>query len=327
MVKIEQKFIPEHRANRRAYAPGSAYYQVFRTMDYITIHDVGSDGYTSRNHDPYWFHRYIAEHPSTENPPNSRKAWHLTIGSEVAIQHLRFDEIGLHSGEGVFAGVLNGNTNSIGIEKCRSSNPEVMDKIIDNTAWVCAWLIFKGHVGKPYPECLRTHQSWSGKYCPAVLLSRPNGWQDFVDQVGEHLAVMEGTEQKPEEPKSYRVIAASNTDYKLSLAGLKKAKKAFPTLTPFIKLNEHNNEKYYRVVLDELDRLDAARVLTAKAKERLGSGWIVSEWEDIPFDKPEPKPEPEPPPEVPQPELPSGLMELLKKLFEILQKLFGKEGS
>ena len=205
MIPIEVKFIPEHRANRRAYTKGSAYYQKFRVMDYITVHDVGSDGY-ERGYNPDWFHWYIAEHPSTELS-GSRKAWHYTVGMVKIIQHLRHDEVGLHAGDGLFGGVLNGNSNSIGIEMVRSSTPEIQRQIENNCAWLCALLIHNGMVNKPYPEAIVQHNKWTGKNCPAVLRSRPNGWTDFIKLIGQHLQDMKQDQQKPApEPTALPVI-------------------------------------------------------------------------------------------------------------------------
>ena len=282
MVEIEAAFIPKHRANRRAYANRSAYYQVFRTMDYITIHDVGSDGYHARGRDPYWYYRYIAEHSSTENPPSSRKAWHLTIGSKIALQHLRYDEIGLHSGEGVFAGVLNGNTNSIGIEMCRSSDAQTMDKIIDNTAWVCAWLIRNGHVGKPYPECLRTHQSWSGKYCPAVLLNRPNGWNDFVRQVGVYLNNTGGP---------YIVIAGVHTRLDAAEQQATEINRLSASFNPRVRPATSNGRQVYVVVAAEHERRD----LAVAARDWLINRGIDARIKDSPAPPPDKPEKPAPP--------------------------------
>ena len=127
--------------------------------------------------------------------------------------------------------------------------------------------------------------------------------------------------------EKYRVVVASNTKYTKSLADLEKARKAFPTQAPFIALNRVKGEHYFRVVLAELDRIEIARLLTERAKERLSSGWIVSDWKDINFDPPEEEPEeskePNPGPEPEEPELPPGLMKLLKQLYDILSRLFG----
>ena len=213
MIPIEVKFIPEHRANRRAYAKGSAYFQKFRTMDYITIHDVGSDGY-ERGYNPDWFHWYIAVDKSTENPVNKRKAWHLTVGSAKAIQHLRYDEVGLHAGDGLWANRLNGNSNSIGIEMCRASSTAIQNKIITHTAWICAEkLIKQGKVNKPFPECMKQHYDWSKKYCPAVLRSRPNGWKNFLEEIEGFLTTPAPEPAPIIDPNVYyRAIAGSYND-------------------------------------------------------------------------------------------------------------------
>lgn len=208
MVRLEKKFIPESRANRRAYAPGSAYYQKFRIMDYITIHDVGSDGY-ERGYDPDWFHWYIAVDKSTENPARNRKAWHFTVGSEKVIQHLRVDEVGLHAGDGLFGGVLNGNSNSIGIEMCKASTKSIQDRIITNTAWLCSQLIKQNKVGKRFPEGMKQHFDWTQKNCPAVLRSRPNGWNDFLDEIDNFLNPTPAPAPEIDPNLFYRVIAGS----------------------------------------------------------------------------------------------------------------------
>lgn len=187
MVPIEVKMIPENRANRRAYARGSAYYQKFRIMDFITLHDVGSY-MEDRNRTADWYWWYIAVDPSTENPARKRKAWHYTSDPWKIIQTLRNDEVGLHAGDGLFGNVLNGNSNSIGIEMLRSRDPQKQKMIEANTAWLCAKLIREKQVRKPFPECMKQHWDWvrsdgKRKDCPWALRNRPRGWDEFLEMI------------------------------------------------------------------------------------------------------------------------------------------------
>ena len=164
MIEIKKDILP---SNRR---PGNS-----MDADYITIHQTGN---TSAGADASMHARYLRNHG-----PNP--SWHYTVDDEIAVQHLPLNENGWHAGDG---GDGDGNRNSIGVEHCINKDGDYR-RTLKNGAKLVAWLIHNGKVNKPYPECLKQHNDWSGKHCPAQIRDRKAGigWKDYVEMVGEYL--------------------------------------------------------------------------------------------------------------------------------------------
>jgi hypothetical protein len=269
MVPIEVKFIPESRENRRTFTRGSAFYQKFRIMDYITLHDVGQYIEDNPRKNVDWYHWYIAVDPSTENPPANRKAWHYTVGPDKIIQHLRNDEVALHSGQGLFAGVLNGNSNSIGIEMLKSRDPAIQKRIEDNTARLCAKLIKERQVRKAYPGVLKQHWDWPRsngyrKNCPALLRSRSGGWDGFVNNVGSLLVDSPPLPAKPPTSGNYIVIVGSYTDTRNADAQV--AALQSKGWSAMVQPTQTTQGLRYRVVAGSFERLQMAESLVGSLK-------------------------------------------------------------
>jgi hypothetical protein len=112
------------------------------TPEYITIHNFSSDD--------------IAE-DVTEYVDNTSevKSWHFTVGKDKIYQELPLNLNGWHSSDGLNG---TGNRKSIGIEI--EENYQAMD----NAAKLVAYLQLQNDYE------IKTHQDWSGKYCPRWIL-------------------------------------------------------------------------------------------------------------------------------------------------------------
>jgi N-acetylmuramoyl-L-alanine amidase CwlA len=112
------------------------------TPEYITIHNFGSDD--------------IAE-DVTEYVDNTSevKSWHFTVGKDKIYQELPLNLNGWHASCGEYC---DGNRKSIGIEI--EENYQAMD----NAAKLVAYLQLQNDYE------IKTHQDWSGKYCPRWIL-------------------------------------------------------------------------------------------------------------------------------------------------------------
>jgi len=280
-MNIIKDFIPKGMRHRPMTNPKSSLYKKTACHKWLTYHEPWSKA------DARALHAYLKSTRAASRPAS----WHLTIDEDNVFQGLPWDESGWHAGDNLGPG----NTQSIGKEVCDHAlrnDPNDWDlfwKAVDKAAKVDAYLIINKEGLLPYPDCLRLmpdiqkqHFHWSGKNCPYYLRGLPDGWSKYIELVGEYIPVIGESPQK----KQYRVIVASNKDYLESKAELKKARQMFPTISPYIVLNVVNDEEYYRVVLEDLDRYDHARVLVESAKDKKFSPWIVDKWEDLEFDAP-----------------------------------------
>lgn len=208
------------------------------------------------------------------------------------------------------------------------------------------------HVITRLPPCPTVLIEWMFVSNPvdAAILKNP----EYVEKMGKYAArgiakaldLPRKIEDQPAEPETrYRVIVNSEKDYFAARDAKQDLKRAFPTHSPFIVLNEVNGKEWFRVVLREVERIDQARAVVEAVKARGLYAWFVSQWEDLDFDIPEdevieyetedPEPEevepespeeeePDPDPEVPEEkELPGNLIDLLRQLFKLLKKMFG----
>lgn len=99
-------------------------------------------------------------------------SWHYTVDSEGIFKHLPLSEQGYH------AGTREGNQRSIGIEICM--NNSAVQKDADERAALLAALLLK-ELNLPIKSVV-THQSWSGKKCPQLLL-KEGAWENFIQTV------------------------------------------------------------------------------------------------------------------------------------------------
>jgi N-acetylmuramoyl-L-alanine amidase len=134
----------------------------------ITIHNTGNWDVPAEN-----FNRAI----HNNNKGVGREAsWHFTVDDKEIYQHIDTNGEAWHTGVGV-----RGNETSIGIEICMFKD-EKRQKQAEDNAIALVHELFR-LIPKLNVNTVRTHQSWSGKFCPMVILSRPNGWNDFVARI------------------------------------------------------------------------------------------------------------------------------------------------
>lgn len=184
-MQIIQDFIAVGRRNR----PG---YELWEPRG-ITEHNTGS-----ATGDAMMHARYIKTDRCAERPAS----WHFTVDDQYIIQHLPLTENGWHCGDG---GRGKGNRSTIGIEICQHQLPD-RDRYMRgqlNAAWLTWWLLNEGIVPLNFSleKTVFTHQRWSGKYCPQIILNSPGGWKEFmrqVDDVFQEEIIKAGTELPPE---------------------------------------------------------------------------------------------------------------------------------
>jgi N-acetylmuramoyl-L-alanine amidase len=98
-------------------------------------------------------------------------SWHYTVDDNFIVQQLPVNERAWHAGPA--------NASSIAIEICM--NRDMNAKLAyENAADLVASLVKDLGLTK---EQIRTHESWTGKECPRVLLQGIN-WGKFLDLVG-----------------------------------------------------------------------------------------------------------------------------------------------
>lgn len=260
-----------------------------------TRHNSGIYGHVNRNlwicwheTDNYSKTAGAANHAAwLFNNPEMLVGWQYTVDHKSIYKHIPINEGAWHAGDGVNG---SGNLHSIGIEVCVNKvnyDYSLYLKAVDNAAWLSAKLIRENRGGSlVFPDGLRQHFHFSGKNCPRIIRSEGK-WNHVISRVEYHLY---GEEEEEVPATGYRVAVFSYKTYEEAENALEKTQRAFPAHEPFIVLNEVNGELWFRVILVEHERRDHAETARDTAKARLGQGWIVSTWKDLPFEKPEPEP-------------------------------------
>lgn len=136
---------------------------------YITIHNTANTG-TGAN---------ASSHANLLYNGNGGRtaSWHFTVDDKEIYQSLPLDEIGYHAGDGSGPG----NMSSIGIEICENKDGNYT-KAEQNAVELTAYLLLKFDLPV---SAVKKHQDFSGKLCPAKILGRTNGWNDFISRVQE----------------------------------------------------------------------------------------------------------------------------------------------
>jgi len=74
-----------------------------------------------------------------------------------------------------------GHKETIAIEICQFRD-EKTQRIIEDNA-----IALIHEVARIYNfdvhNCIKKHEDYSGKFCPEVILARPNGWKDFLERI------------------------------------------------------------------------------------------------------------------------------------------------
>lgn len=132
------------------------------TPKYITIHNTGN---SKRNADAKMHTEYVDD-------ITQYVSWHFTVDDKEIIQELPINEKGFH------AGTQLGNATSIGIEICENEGID-FNQAKYNAIKLIYFLIM--NTPSLVTNCIVTHQSWSGKYCPHKILD--SGWNRFLEQI------------------------------------------------------------------------------------------------------------------------------------------------
>ncbi|MES9779937.1 N-acetylmuramoyl-L-alanine amidase [Bacillus thuringiensis] len=131
--------------------------------EFITVHNTYNDA-TAENEVAYMIRN------------DNQVSFHIAVDDKEAVQGIPLERNAWHCGDG--GG--NGNRKSIGVEICYSLNGgDRYYKAEDNAAIVVAQLMKQYNI--PISK-VRTHQSWSGKYCPHRMLAEGR-WDSFIERV------------------------------------------------------------------------------------------------------------------------------------------------
>lgn len=101
-------------------------------------------------------------------------SWHYVVDDQFIIQQVPVNERAWHAGPA--------NASSVAVEICMNSDLDA-NRAYDNAAALVATLVTDLGLG---PDDIVTHQSWTGKDCPTVLLGGDR-WQQFLRLVGGHV--------------------------------------------------------------------------------------------------------------------------------------------
>ncbi|MBR0911465.1 N-acetylmuramoyl-L-alanine amidase [Bradyrhizobium japonicum] len=158
-LNIVQDYVPAGNSNR----PGTR-----MSPSSITIHNTDNDSPGAN----------AAAHARYMKGPDAQMrqvSWHFTVDDKYVYQSIPTNETAWHTA------TRQGNETSIGIEICMNSDLGDVDACYDRAALLTAWLAYR--MGIQVPSNVYQHHDWSGKNCPRVLRSKPNGWADFLAKV------------------------------------------------------------------------------------------------------------------------------------------------
>ncbi len=142
-----------------------------RKVLYVVIHETDNftAGANAKRHDAF-----IHQNTKTE-----KLSWHYTVDDHEVYHHLPDEEAAYHAGDGMQP--KGGNTSGIGIELCVAEDNDY-EKTLENGAILAGYLLYKHDLNM---DALKKHQDFSGKVCPARLITE-NRWNEFCDMVQEN---------------------------------------------------------------------------------------------------------------------------------------------
>ena len=167
LLNLREQMVAAGKPNR----PGTRIAPAF-----ITIHNTSnvSPGANAAAHA-----RFVTQTGFYTLPSGKKNhvSWLYTVDDHEAVQHLPVREKGFHAGPG--------NSLSVGIEVCMNRG---IDQAAANlrAARLAALLAFDLGLGA---NKIRTHKSWTGKACPALLLP---AWVAFAKSVEDIRAGLTG---------------------------------------------------------------------------------------------------------------------------------------
>ncbi|MEC3298384.1 N-acetylmuramoyl-L-alanine amidase, partial [Bacillus thuringiensis] len=131
--------------------------------EFITVHNTYNDA-PAENEIAYMIRN------------NNEVSFHIAVDDKEAVQGLPLERNAWACGDGNGSG----NRKSISVEICYSlSGGDRYYKAENNAAIVVAKLMKQYNI--PISK-VRTHQSWSGKYCPHRMLAEGR-WNSFIERV------------------------------------------------------------------------------------------------------------------------------------------------
>ena len=153
---IKEQFIPKSATGRR---PGWV-----MDPDYITIHSTTSVATAQNEADNL-----------CNNNPDLKVSFHAAIDDKGVVQTLPWRETAWHAGDDMGTG----NLRSIGIEICEGGDRK---KALTNAAELVRILMKEFNIDRNH---VTTHQRWSGKPCPRILvvpeyIKNGLGWSYFL---------------------------------------------------------------------------------------------------------------------------------------------------
>lgn len=142
-----------------------------RKVLYVVIHETDNFtvGANAARHDAF-IH---------QNAMREKLSWHYTVDDHEGYHHIPDNESAYHAGDGMQP--EGGNTSGIGIELCVAEDNDY-EKTLQNGAILAGYLLYKHDLGM---DALKKHQDFSGKVCPARLITE-NRWDEFCDMVQDN---------------------------------------------------------------------------------------------------------------------------------------------
>lgn len=163
----------------------------------ITIHNTSNPNATADNHK-----NFLVNH-NKKSATGAISSWHFTVDNLKVVQHLDTEKEAYHSA------TTKGNTTSIGVEVTEFTDATKQAKAIENAKILVRHLM---NVHNITLANVVTHQHWSGKNCPRVILAQKGGFEAFKKTIPATITVNGATTVQNTAKAS--TAKATNTVYK-----------------------------------------------------------------------------------------------------------------
>ena len=170
-LNLSEELIPSGKRNR----PGTKIKPAFITIHNTDNVKAGADATAHSS-----FVRKTGHYVNKKTGKVTWVSWHYTVDDKRVIQHLPIKERGYHAG-------TDGNGRSVAIEICMHKGIDQEAAFLRAARLVAALL----HDLKLKDTAVVTHQSWTSKACPQLLLDKGKAgakWSKFLDLVREQRA-------------------------------------------------------------------------------------------------------------------------------------------
>lgn len=166
-IKLENAILKSDEILGAGYAiPGTLI-----TPTYIVIHNSGLWDMTARE-------LHLLQKNDNENCTREA-SWHFSVDHNEIIQSIDTNWMAWNTASSI------GHKETIGIEICQFRD-ESIQRIVEDNAIALVHEIAKIHNFNLH-NCIKKHQDYSGKFCPEVILSRPNGWNEFLTRIYNYI--------------------------------------------------------------------------------------------------------------------------------------------